>query len=781
VLAHRLSCLVLSAVVTLALGIGCLQLRTDITAEGLLGSRSEAMQVLAEIKHSFGDDKLFQIVVQGEVFSEPFLSRLRSLHGELEGLKVAVEAGRGASVVSEQLISLISIRKMTGKDDTLSAPRLLAPWPTVSELPELRERVLRDRTLVGQVVSSEGTHAVLLLRTKAMSERQAGLVYDAIMHAVQPFEGEGFRVHVGGVHTMEALMSRTLEADMGLMFVLSLLVICGFLSWLFRHPLGVLGPLLVVLAAIVCTVGAMGHAGVAFTGVTSVLTSLLLAVGVGDAIHIQSAYRDALRETDDRDEAIVRAVARSGVPVLLTSLTTAAGLISFRSAELVSVQDMGTFGALGVMAALVSTLVLLPCLLSFHRKGRFGAGEGQRRDLLDRVIALCDRCSRGPDAASSRRRRRLTLALGAALGLVAIVGATSVRPHFDPVATFAPDHPARLSMDTIDRHVGGMGGVVLSVRARPGETLQTLDVLTRLERLEAHILAYRPEGFPEPFVTNVTSVLDPLREVHRALFDDDPAFSRLPTDERGLHDLFTLLESANPEDLSRLWSLDAERALVVVRVRWQEAGAYLPFARHIEAGVRDLVGDAAEVRITGSVFAASEVVGALVQDLIRSFGGALLLISLLMGAMLRSLRLLAVALVPNLLPIVATAGVMGFAGIHLNLNTMLVASIALGIAVDDTIHFLYQFAARRREGAGSEAALAHAFQHSGRAMVGTSLVLAAGFAVFQAAQMVNVGEFGMLVAITVGFALLFDLILTPALLRTLSLSARSASEEASLA
>jgi predicted RND superfamily exporter protein len=207
----------------------------------------------------------------------------------------------------------------------------------------------------------------------------------------------------------------------------------------------------------------------------------------------------------------------------------------------------------------------------------------------------------------------------------------------------------------------------------------------------------------------------------------------------------------------------------------------LPFARHIEAGVRDLVGDAAEVRITGSVFAASEVVGALVQDLIRSFGGALLLISLLMGAMLRSLRLLAVALVPNLLPIVATAGVMGFAGIHLNLNTMLVASIALGIAVDDTIHFLYQFAARRREGAGSEAALAHAFQHSGRAMVGTSLVLAAGFAVFQAAQMVNVGEFGMLVAITVGFALLFDLILTPALLRTLSLSARSASEEASLA
>ena len=567
---------------------------------------------------------------------------------------------------------------------------------------------------------------------------------------------------------MEALMSRAIEADMGLLFGLSLLVMCALLTWLFRHVLGVVGPLAVVLLSIVWTVGAMGHAGVPFTGVTSVLTSLLIVVGVGDAIHIQSSYRDALSAGNSRDQAIVQAVAQSGVPVLLTSLTTAAGLLSFRTASLVSVQQMGTFGALGVLAALVSTLVLLPCVLSLYRRGTFGRSRtvaigvaAAPRDWIDRALAVCDRCSRTP------RARRATIALALVVAIAAFAGVSRIQARFDPVASFPSDHPVRAALDSIDEHVGGMGGVVLSIEAAEGESLRRAELLRRLAELQRFIEGYRADG--APLVTNVTSVLDRLRETHAALLGDGAA----PFAEDGVvTDLFTLLELAGPDTLSRLWTLDDQRALMVVRVHWQEAGAYLPFAAHIEQGVERIIGDAARVRVTGSVFTAAEVVEALVADLLRSFSSALLVISLLMLAMLRDLRLALVALVPNLLPLAVTAGLMGWVGIDLNLNTLLVASIALGIAVDDTIHLLYQYASRRRAGLEPEPALHGALQHSGRAMIATSVVLGAGFCVFTAAVMVNVGEFGLLVAASILFALVLDLLFTPALLRSADVGVR---------
>jgi predicted RND superfamily exporter protein len=204
---------------------------------------------------------------------------------------------------------------------------------------------------------------------------------------------------------------------------------------------------------------------------------------------------------------------------------------------------------------------------------------------------------------------------------------------------------------------------------------------------------------------------------------------------------------------------------MVLRVKWMDASSYRPFVDYVEARAAQHVGDMATVRVSGSAVNLLTVVDGLLQDLLRSFGAAFVVVSLMMVLLLRELRFGLLAMLPNLLPITVVMGFMGWVGIPIDLNNILIGSIAIGIAVDDTIHLMHHYRSSRLDGNGTEAAIMYAFLHSGRAMVLTTVILVFGFMVFSAAEMVNIQRFGMLIALTLVLALFADLIFAPALLR----------------
>ena len=230
--------------------------------------------------------------------------------------------------------------------------------------------------------------------------------------------------------------------------------------------------------------------------------------------------------------------------------------------------------------------------------------------------------------------------------------------------------------------------------------------------------------------------------------------------------MLTLFENAGPEELSRLATVDFSKTILTLRAHWLDAWAYRPLVAHIRAGAERYLPDGVTLKATGTVFSTVSVVGTLLADLLRSFGAAFAVITLIMVLLLRDLRLGAVAMVPNLLPILMTMGFMVWADIPVDTTTLMVASIAIGIAVDDTIHFVHQFASHFQVSGNVEDALEYSFSHSGRAMVSTSMILVTGFMSLNAGQMSNTKAFGSLITVTVVFALLADLVVAPALLRT---------------
>jgi hypothetical protein len=606
-----------------------------------------------------------------------------------------------------------------------------------------------------------------------LSEEDSATVSRRIEALAEQYERPGFETKVAGPPALNEALNNLMLDDFQNTAVISIAVMLLLLFLLFRNVIMIAAPIGVVVQAAIWTFGAMAMVGQPMTMLSNILPAFLICVGVGDSVHLQAVYRDDRAQGTGNDEAIRYAIATTGVPVLFTTLTTMVGLLSFRMASVDAIGDMGTMGAWGVFIALVHSLVFLPIVLSFN-SGPMVSKQEQDASRLNRFLDFLTRLSDdGPANAehglSLRRtpRRTRTLLAMVALACVSLAAASTLYVYHNPLSWIPPDYTIRQAFDQVDKHIGGTATAHIVVDTRRPEGIKNLDLLKRLEKLEGHIAAYDPPSLDAKLVGNSMSVLDVIRETNRALHDGDPAFYRLPDTDRQLADLVFMFESAGSDQLRRLVTNDLSKTRMTFRVRWMDATAYGPFASHVEAGIAKYMPDDISVQPTGTIYSLLSIISTLVYDLLRSFGLAFIVISFMMIAMLRSVRLGLIGMVPNLLPILAIMGVMGAFDVPIDMVNLLIASIAIGIAVDDTIHYLHHFQVHYDANGRVEAAIHHTVKHAGRAMLSTSLILCLGFLVYVTANMYNTQRFGALVALTVVFALLIDMVFAPALLRTI--------------
>ncbi len=873
------------------------RLRMDMTVESFLDSDSPALKSLEEYRDTFGRDDAFLVMVEGDVFSIPFLTKLRALHDELAALDLPLEslherlrdrrdfagppaeahgegavederapsspgggaapetgaraqapgqdegfddspdfgddggfddspdfgddggfdddgqgqasgpdatamagaratagadadpddwAGESEGTIIDEIISLINVRRTRGRQIqdpdggtsvAIEVGSWLDPWPSEADLPALREAMLAEPSLVGQVLDAQGRYTTILVRPQFMSAADGVRVNDAIARIVAKHDGPGFHTYLSGGPALAASITQLFLQEVSRLLALSLVTLVLMMFFLFRHPLGVVGPVVVVGLAAFWTFGFMALVGMPVTMVSSILPAFLISVGVGDSVHIMSVYRDRRRLGADNHGAILHALGTTGRAILFTSLTTAVGLLSFQFATIEAVRDVGLAGAFGVMVALGNTVFLLPIALHFNRRGHLGAARQHENDWIDRVLRWTSRLSgrepgaslTGPQAEGVRARSRRVLVVAAGLTALAVYGGSLLRVWHNPVSWVPDDAPTKIAFNEMDAHAGGTATIQLLIRAKGPHGVKDLELLRGLEKLERYIRAYRHEDARTGEVTQVVggsvSLLDVVRETNRALHGGDPAFYRLPDTQRALSDTLFLFENAGPQDLRRLATADLRQTQMTIRVKWLEATAYGPMTRYVDEGIAKYIGDRAEVRTTGAAFTLFTTVSSLIDNLLRSFAVAFAVITVLMIFLLGDLRLGLVAMVPNLLPIVFIMGIMGFVDVPLDMANLMIASIAIGLAVDDTIHFLHHFHLHYVINGQVEAAIGYAYRHTGRALVGTTAILGLGFVVYVASQLLSLQRFGALIGLTVVLALLVDLIFGPALLR----------------
>ena len=779
--------------VTIGLGSQMSKLTIDASTESFFHDTDPVILKYHEFQEQFGRDDIIILALNPpEVFSREFFERLDTLHTAIEADVPHVE----------KVTSMINARSTRGRGDELVVDGLLDEWPAdAAEMGAFRARVVANPLYRNSLISEDGRFTTITIQPDSFSfdpetgsaleggdemdllaafdeevpERSGGedsmvdepssrpyltdaektAMVDALLKVVEQHKRADFPIHVAGSPVVDQAIKDNLQRDMGLFMGLELVVIAIILFALFRRISPVLLSLLIVVVSLVATLGLMALAGAPITIPTQILPSFLLAVGIADSVHVLSLFFKHLEQNPDRRVAIRHALSHSGRAIVLTSLTTAGGLMSFAGSELAPVADLGIYAPAGVLFTLLYSLTLLPALLAVVPLRSVSRGAEQEQvGAMDRVLWRC--------AEYSISNPRRVVAASALLVGVALVGAMQLRFSYDPLSWLPETETIRSDTRIVDDRMKGSVSLELLLETRESKGWHEPERLRGLDQMSGEAEATRSGAV---FVGKTSSPASVIKEINQALNENRLEFYRVPQDQQLVAQEFFLFESSGSDDLEDVVDTQFRKARFTMKLPALDAVDYSRFVVAMEKRFKEVFGETVEVTATGIVALLFKTITAMIYSMAQSYVIALGVISILMIFLMGNLRMGLLSMIPNLTPIILTMGVMGWLGIPLDAFTLLIGSIAIGLVVDDTIHIMDNFRVYFDETGDVSLGFRKTLQTTGRAVVCTSVVLATGFLIYMGSSMKNLVYFGMLTALTIGTALVADVFLMPALLR----------------
>jgi len=726
----------------------------DTSTEGFLHKDDQTLLGYNTFRDEFGRDEMLLIAIKPpDVFDLRFLEKLKALHEELEENVPYLD----------EITSLINARNTRGEGDELLVEDLLEEWPeSEAELAALRQRVLDNPLFVNLLISEDAAFTTIAVKTQSESATGNGYLTDAensavvesVHKIVAKYDGTDFQTWVAGSPAVTHSIKQALLRDIRRFMALAILLIAVVLFVMFRKLSGVLLPLGIVIMTLLSTLSLMAAVGIPMKLPTQILPSFLLAVGVGAAVHILAMFFHHLRQSGDKEESIVFAAGHSGLAVVMTSLTTAGGLISFATSSVSPIADLGVFGSIGVMLSLVYTIVLLPPLLALSPiKITKIKAEAQDETLMDNVMKWI--------GTFAIRNARQILAVTAVLMVIAFLGATKIHFSHDVLKWFPKDDPNRQASEMIDKEL--KGSVTFEVLIDVGKE-NGLYEPELMDRLDKSIHYFKTLSNAPAFVGKAVGLPTMLKEINKALHENQPEFYTIPQDRELIAQEFLLFEMSGSDDLTDVVDSLFSKTRITLKLPFTDAMAYKPIVEAVETHLQDTYPDA-KVTMTGMIEILVKTIFHAMTSMAESYGIAFVVITILMILLIGRLNIGLLSMVPNLFPILLTLGIVGWFNIPMTLFTMLVGSIAIGLAVDDTIHFMHNFRRYHDESnEDTEQAIMKTLHTSGRAMLVASIVLSLGFFIFMFASMNSLFDFGLLTGITILTALLADYFISPALL-----------------
>ncbi len=647
----------------------------------------------------------------------------------------------------QSAVSLATARQLVATPGVIAVEPLI-DWDAPPDPEDLRDRVLGDDLYVGKLVSADGRVPAVVLWVDNLIEEQ-GAKTD-LAHAVEAV-GEPFAARRGvdfayaGPTMLDEAFFEYTARDLKTVFPAMLVVIVVAILALFGSPAALILPIAVVSLACLWITGGLALFGGRITAVSSAVYPLVLGVGIASAVHITSRYLLLRKDGLEAQEASERALRGLLAPCFFTAATTVAGLASLQTATLGPVRQFGVQAAAGVAAAFLLTFALGPWILP--RIGGRALKESRGARALDACLAGAGRFALG--------RPRVVLVVSAVLLVTTLAGLAHLTIGSNVLNYFRDDAPVRTDLLLVDAALDGTTTLEILVEGAEPDVLKDPELLEGMRRVQDYV-------GPLTGVGATVSLADYLMEVRRAARGGDEAERRLPANRREAAQLLMMLDDS--EDLERLVDFDFQRGRITATVKMSIVEQLASDVPEIEAAVKGMFEPPTKVSLTGTSKLIHNMQTYLLESQIRSLSLAFVTVLFALMIALRSVRLGLFSMIPNVLPIGMVLGLMGWTGIGLDPGTVMCGAVALGLVVDDTVHFLHHFRAEITAGASLEDAVHATLQATGRALVATTIILVAGFWVLTTASFRPNIYFGLLSGAAIGFALVADLVTLPAAL-----------------
>lgn len=721
--------------VVAALSLPALEFRSDETT--WLAEDDPAYLKYDAFKEVFGSDVTVIVAYQSpDPFARSELEYLSHLTTSLEGLPYI-----------EETTSLTNVDVMVPYPGGVKTKCFLKPGdaPTnPSDRATLDGRISDSPFIEGLLISGDrSTLGIVLQVAKKEGDGEVDIAVDEAVRDLLSREQErtGRQFYVGGSPIIEASTLRIMSHDMQLFTPLALAISGIVLFIIFRSLVCVALPLATVVLSMLWTFGLKALVGSPVTPVSTTLIALITIIGVANSVHFISQYRSELTRGSHAREALLATYQRAGVPILLTSLTTAIGFGSLTTSSIPLIRALGAFASFGILTAFVLAIIIIPNGLRFV--GCFRESGQRIRRTMRRTASFA--------VANSRVLIVVALLVAAAMAM----SSATLETEASMLQYHKEDSDIRRAAGFLDRNLAGSSSMEVVLAGEPG-AFKDGEVLRQVAHLQRQV-----EN--SPAVAGSLSMVDYYMALNQAIYGQEG----VPTDDHRVDLIFRYCRQSEDVELEDYYDEGSQDlARISIKTRRMERSERDEVVARIRSFCQDNL-PGFGVAITGNDGMIWSVGRNIVHTQIRSLSIAIVLILGLFAVFFRPRGAVA-SMLPNLLPIAILFGVMAFAGFKLNVATITVASICIGLVVDDTIHYFAHFRHALAATHDRRQAAVAALEEVGGALFFTAVILSLGFGVFTLSEAAFLVQFGILAVTALVVAFVADAIITPALLSQLN-------------
>ncbi len=757
ILRNRTGILIVIALITVLLALQWKNMRFTYTEANLLPDDHPINLEYDEFLKHFGEEG--NLIVMGVKDSTIFTpAKFKAWN------KLSKDIGKFSEV--ELTLSVGNLQKLEKKADTTGFE--LVPFITDSVFTDANLAVYKDELFNklpfydGLIYSPDKQSirsAIYLKKDIVNTAERRDFVVDDLIPLIKKFEAEtGVKVHTSGMPYIRTLNSQSIIDEIGLFIGAALFITSLIFFFFFRSWRATFISMCTVIIGVMWAFGFLGLMHYEITVLTALIPPLIIVIGIPNCIFLINKYQQEIKLHGNQAKSLQRVITKVGNATLMTNLTTASGFATFILVKSELLSEFGIVASINIVAIFLLCLLIIPIIYSYMSVPKDKHLKHLNKMWINKFVNWVERMVRD---------RRITIYIVAVLLLCAsIIGIFQIKISGSLIEDMPKNTGFFDDIRFFEKEYEGIMPLEIMVDTKKKKGVMSLSTLKRIDELQDHIKEI-PE-FAKPL-----SVVELVKYSKQAYYNGNPEYYQLPnSQERTFLLSYAKTSSTKTNLLNSYVDSTGQFARITTFMKDTEPDRFGRIEEDLHKEINKVFPpERYNVSVTGKALVFQKGTRYLVNNLILSLSLAIFLIAIFMAWMFRSFKMIIISLIPNLLPLLITAGVMGFVGVPIKPSTILVFSIAFGISVDDTIHFLAKY---RQELIANnwkiKKSVFAAVRESAISMFYTSIVLFFGFSVFTISSFGGTVALGALVSITLLFAMLSNLLLLPTLLLSLERS-----------
>jgi hypothetical protein len=692
-----------------------------------------------KFKEIFGNDEFFIIAFEkNDIFTTENLTLLQEITDELEDID-----------------DIREVKSLANVDDTIGGPDYFEIKKFLEDIPEdnnelekIKKQAINNPLFVKNLISPDARTAAIIVSTydRPDDESYRKRLITRCREVLNKYSNKVDKFYLAGWTTTNLSLSQYMKKDIATFIPITYLLIVLAVYFFFRN---IRLTILAVANISMCmgsTMGLFAITGITLNNVTTIVPPLVMALALCDTVHIFSHMeKRVLSQFPDKRKALASVLDKVVTPCFLTTITTAIGFLSLSISEIPPIKEFAYIASAGMVFEFIFSFFFLPPLILFFAPEKIYKDYTKQKVMTSFLSKINN---------FVQKQYKSIALLSLVIILIACWFTSKISVETNLLDYFKKQSPVRTSIAFVEKKLSGIGTLDISFKAQDVDAFKIPANLKIVDNLQQRINSLKG-------VDKTISFVDFIKDMNESFHDEDNKYHTIPETRELIAQYLLLYDSDETEDfINELY----DQARISIRISEHSTAEQEKIINKIKQYLNNMDNNGIDIRITGRALQDVNTIDALVKGQVYSLSLAAGIIGIIMFIVLKSFAIGCLSLIPNLIPIILNFGIMGIAGIPLNTATALIAAVALGIAVDDTIHFLTGYKEKRTEGFSISESVKTVIFLKGRAILSSSLILCIGFGVLVLSRFVPTINFGMLSAIIMITAVIGDLVVLPSII-----------------